>query len=35
LLGDAWKKKYGIKPSTSVLHATRKRLKITHKKRQT
>lgn len=31
-LGDAWKKKYGIKPTVSVLSDTCKRLKITRKK---
>jgi transposase len=31
-LGDAWKEKYGIKPTVSVLSSTCKRLKITRKK---
>jgi transposase len=33
-MGDAWQKKYGIKPTISVLYYTCKRLKITYKKRQ-
>jgi transposase len=31
-LGDAWKEKYGVKPTVSVLSDTCKRLKVTRKK---